>query len=219
MIKNTVQFIRYMLYVAELVMLSAAFFGVYYGAQNFHALYKFDFLPGAEIVQQPWPVEAYIRAYWLVMAIWAILLWLRDDYGRRRVQSYHHVFISHLLNGCIFFCFASSAAFTFILQKSLKEGFGLTITEALWKGKPVIAGAVGGIPLQITHRHSGILTHSIEGAAYWIKRLLQDPAGAKRLGENGREHVRQNFILTRQLRDYLLLALSMQYPGQDVVHF
>ena len=107
---------------------------------------------------------------------------------------------------------------TVILQKSLKEGFGLTITEALWKGKPVIAGAVGGIPLQITHKYSGILTHSVEGAAYWLKQLLQEPSFAKKLGENGREHVRQNFLLTRHIRDYLLLFLSLYYPGKDVVN-
>lgn len=111
---------------------------------------------------------------------------------------------------------AIQRASTIILQKSLKEGFGLTITEALWKGKPVIAGAVGGIPLQITHKFSGILTHSVEGTAYWLKQLLHEPAFAKRLGENGKEHVRQNFLLTRQLRDYLLLFLSLFNPG-DIV--
>ncbi|MGH7197510.1 MAG: glycosyltransferase [Candidatus Omnitrophota bacterium] len=106
---------------------------------------------------------------------------------------------------------------TIILQKSIREGFGLTITEALWKGKPVIAGAVGGIPLQITHKYSGVLTHSIEGTAYWLKQLLQDPLYAKKLGENGREHVRQNFLLTRHIRDYLLLFLSLYSPGKDVI--
>ena len=105
---------------------------------------------------------------------------------------------------------------TVILQKSLKEGFGLTITEALWKGKPVIAGAVGGIPLQITHKYSGILTHSVEGAAYWLKQLLQEPAFGKKLGENGREHVRQNFLLTRHLREYMLLFLSLSHKGDSV---
>lgn len=105
-----------------------------------------------------------------------------------------------------------------ILQKSLKEGFGLTVSEALWKGKPVIAGAVGGIPLQITHKYSGILTHSIEGAAYWLKQLLQSSDFAQRLGQNGREHVRENFLLTRHLRDYMLLCLSLEHLNQDVVH-
>ena len=111
---------------------------------------------------------------------------------------------------------AIQRASTIILQKSLKEGFGLTITEALWKGKPVIASAVGGIPLQITHKYSGILTHSIDGTAYWLKQLLHDPASAKHLGENGREHVRQNFLLTRHLRDYLLLFLSLFHNGEAV---
>lgn len=106
---------------------------------------------------------------------------------------------------------------TVIIQKSLKEGFGLTITEALWKAKPVIASAVGGIPLQVAHKYSGILTHSIEGTVYWLKQLLQEPSFAKKLGENGREHVRQNFLLTRHLRDYLLLFLSLYYE-RDVVN-
>lgn len=102
-----------------------------------------------------------------------------------------------------------------IVQKSLKEGFGLTITEALWKGKPVIASAVGGIPLQIAHEQSGILTRSIEEASYWMKRLLEEPNLARKLGENGREHVRQNFLLTRHIRDYLLLFVSLYQSGKE----
>ena len=104
-----------------------------------------------------------------------------------------------------------------VVQKSLKEGFGLTVAEALWKGKPVVASAVGGINLQITHRYSGLLCHSIEGAAHDIKQLLQNPDYAKKLGENGREHVRQNFLLTRHLRDYMLLFLSLFHEG-DIIH-
>ncbi|MFH1378974.1 MAG: glycosyltransferase [bacterium] len=107
---------------------------------------------------------------------------------------------------------------TIILQKSIREGFGLTVSEALWKAKPVIASAAGGIPLQIIHKYSGILTHSVEGTAYWIKQLLQTPEFAKKLGENGREHVRQNFLLTRHLRDYLLLYLSL-YHQDDITYF
>jgi len=102
-----------------------------------------------------------------------------------------------------------------ILQKSLKEGFGLTIAEALWKGKPVVASAVGGIPLQITHRYSGMLCHSIEGAAFAIKQLLQAPEYARKLGENGREHVRNNLLLTRHLKEYLLMFLCMEH-GKDL---
>ncbi len=106
---------------------------------------------------------------------------------------------------------------TVVLQKSLREGFGLTVAEALWKRKPVIASAVGGIPLQIKHKYSGVLTHSIEGTAYWIKQIINEPAFARELGKNGREHIRQNFLITRHLRDYLLLALSL-YHDKDIVY-
>ena len=112
---------------------------------------------------------------------------------------------------------ALQRASTIVLQKSLREGFGLTVSEALWKAKPVIASAVGGIPQQIAHKYSGILTHSIDGTAYWIKQLLQEPEFARKLGENGREHVRSNFLITRHIRDYLLLFLSLFTRG-DVVY-
>ena len=106
---------------------------------------------------------------------------------------------------------------TVVLQKSLKEGFGLTVSEALWKGKPTIAGAVGGIPLQITHKYSGILTHSIDGTAYWIKQLVNEPEFARKLGTNGREHIKNNFLITRHIKDYLLLFISLFHQG-DVVY-
>jgi trehalose synthase len=105
-----------------------------------------------------------------------------------------------------------------VMQKSLKEGFGLTVAEALWKGKPVVASAVGGIPLQIAHKHSGLLCYSVEGAAFAVKQLLNAPDYAKKLGQNGREHIRNNFLLTRHLRDYLLLFLSL-YHTENVVFF
>ncbi|MFH1201516.1 MAG: glycosyltransferase [Candidatus Omnitrophota bacterium] len=104
-----------------------------------------------------------------------------------------------------------------IVQKSLKEGFGLTVAEALWKAKPVVASNVGGIPLQIKHKYSGLLCHSIEGVSFAIKQLLSSPAYAKKLGENGREHIKNNFLITRHLRDYMLLFLSLYYPD-DIVH-
>ena len=96
-----------------------------------------------------------------------------------------------------------------VLQKSLKEGFGLTVAEALWKGKPVIAGAVGGIPLQIKHQYSGILSYSVEGTAFYLKQLLTEPDYAKSLGVNGRSHIKDNFLITRHLRDYLMLFISL----------
>jgi trehalose synthase len=106
---------------------------------------------------------------------------------------------------------------TVIVQKSIREGFGLTVTEALWKAKPVVASSVGGIPLQIKHRYSGLLCHSVEGAAHLIRQLLNSPNYAKRLGENGKEHIRQSFLLTRHLRDYMLLFLTM-YHDEDIIY-
>ena len=112
---------------------------------------------------------------------------------------------------------ALQRASTVILQKSLKEGFGLTVAEALWKAKPVIASAVGGIPLQITHKYSGILTYSIDGTAYYLKQLLNEPEYARKLGENGRNNIKNNFLITRHIRDYLLLFLSLDYD-EDIVY-
>jgi len=107
---------------------------------------------------------------------------------------------------------------TVIIQKSIKEGFGLTVAEALWKAKPVVASAVGGIPLQITHKYSGLLCHTTQGAAFAVKQLLNAPEYAKKLGENGREHIRNNFLLTRHLRDYMLMFLSL-YHTESVINF
>ena len=112
---------------------------------------------------------------------------------------------------------ALQSASTVIIQKSIKEGFGLTVTEALWKAKPVVASNVGGIPLQIKHKYSGLLCHSIDGAAFAIKQLLNSPEYAQKLGENGKEHIRNNFLITRHLRDYILLFLSL-YHNEDIVH-
>lgn len=112
---------------------------------------------------------------------------------------------------------ALQRASTVIIQKSLKEGFGLTVAEALWKGKPVVASAVGGIPLQIKHKYSGLLCRSVEGATFALKQLLNSTAYAKKLGENGKEHIKNNFLITRHLKDYMLLFLSL-YHDQDVIY-
>lgn len=87
----------------------------------------------------------------------------------------------------------------------LKEGFGLTVTEALWKGKPTIAGAVGAIPNQVIHGLTGALVHSVEGCAYQIRYLLTHPEFAAQLGRNGNEHVKENFLMTTNVRRWLLL--------------
>jgi len=112
---------------------------------------------------------------------------------------------------------ALQRASTIIIQKSIKEGFGLTVAEALWKAKPVVASSVGGITLQIKHKHSGLLCHTIDGAAFALKQLLNSPEYAKKLGENGKEHVRNNFLITRHLKDYMLLFLALYHP-EDIVY-
>jgi trehalose synthase len=112
---------------------------------------------------------------------------------------------------------ALQRAATVILQKSLKEGFGLTVSEAMWKGKPVIGGAVGGIPLQIIHGVTGFLVHSVEGAAFRIRQLLNNPEMSKRMGEKGREFVRKNFLITRQIRDYLLIWYFLENKGRSIM--
>ena len=106
---------------------------------------------------------------------------------------------------------------TVVLQKSIKEGFGLTVSEALWKRKPVIGGAVGGIKLQIINGVTGFLVHSPEGAAKRLAQLLSDPEYGRRLGENGHLHVKQNFLITRHVKDYMLVMLALDYPDEDIV--
>ncbi len=104
---------------------------------------------------------------------------------------------------------ALQRASTIVIQKSLREGFGLTVSEALWKKKPVVASAVGGIPVQIIHKHTGLLVHSVEGTAYQIRFLLSHPEIAARLGEHGHEHVKENFLITQKLKRYLALFLAL----------
>ncbi|MBI4464027.1 MAG: glycosyltransferase, partial [Acidobacteria bacterium] len=104
---------------------------------------------------------------------------------------------------------ALQRASTIVIQKSLREGFGLTVSEALLKKKPVVASAVGGIPFQVIHKVTGMLVHSIEGAAYQIRFLLSHPDFARQLGENGYEHVKENFLLTHNVKRYLVLFLML----------
>lgn len=108
---------------------------------------------------------------------------------------------------------ALQRASTIVIQKSLREGFGLTVSEALWKRKPVVASAVGGIPTQVIHKHTGLLCHSVEGAAYQIRFLLSHPEIATRLGEQGHQHVKENFLITQNLKSYLTLFLALTKNG------
>jgi trehalose synthase len=96
-----------------------------------------------------------------------------------------------------------------VLQKSTREGFGLTVAEAMWKGKPVVGGATGGIMVQIEDGVTGYTVDSIEGAAARAVRLLDRPDLARAMGAAGRERVRRRFLITRQLADYLALLLDV----------
>ncbi|HEY68470.1 MAG TPA: glycosyltransferase, partial [Thermoflexia bacterium] len=92
-----------------------------------------------------------------------------------------------------------------VVQKSTREGFGLVVTEALWKGKPVVGGNAGGIPLQVIDGQTGFLVDSVEECGEKTLYLLQHPEEAARMGVAAREHVRRNFLITRHLVDYLRL--------------
>jgi len=97
-----------------------------------------------------------------------------------------------------------------VLQKSLKEGFALTVTEALWKARPVIGGNTGGIPLQVIDGVNGFLVNSIEQCVERVRFLLKNPRKAEDMGKAGKEHVRRNFIITRHVRDHLLMYLTLE---------
>jgi len=97
-----------------------------------------------------------------------------------------------------------------IIQKSTREGFGLVVTEALWKGKPVVGGNVGGIPLQVLDGETGFLVDTVEECGEKALYLLQHPEESARMGKKGREHVRQNFLIPRHLADYLRLFHKLE---------
>lgn len=102
---------------------------------------------------------------------------------------------------------ALQRAATIVFQKSTREGFGLTVAEAMWKGKPVIGGFAGGITVQIVYGTTGYTVNSVEGAAFRARYLLNNPELARRMGENGREYVRRNFLITRHLTDLVTLLI------------
>jgi len=104
---------------------------------------------------------------------------------------------------------ASQLLATIVLQKSLREGFGLVVAEALWKGIPVIGGNVGGIVVQIEDGVSGFLVSSVEETAKRAVQLLKDAGMRRRMADAGRERVRDRFLITRDLRDQLQLVASL----------
>lgn len=104
---------------------------------------------------------------------------------------------------------ALQRAATLVLQKSVREGFGLGAAEAMWKGKPVVGGFAGGLAQQIIPDVTGYAVRSVEGAAFRIRHLLNNPELIARMGAAGREHVRRTFLLTRHLTDYLALLIHL----------
>lgn len=105
---------------------------------------------------------------------------------------------------------ALQRASTIVVQKSLQEGFGLTVAEAMWKKKPVIGGNAGGIRLQVHNNHTGFLVNTPEGTALRILELIRRPERIKTMGETARIFIKDNFLLTRQLREYLTLILGLR---------
>lgn len=102
-----------------------------------------------------------------------------------------------------------------VIQKSIREGFGLTVTEGLWKGKPVIGGDTGGIRLQVVNHLTGFLVHTPEGAAHRIRYLLDNRELMRKMGQTAREFARENLLLTRHLREYLTLLLAVRRGGGE----
>jgi trehalose synthase len=97
-----------------------------------------------------------------------------------------------------------------VIQKSIREGFGLTVSEALWKSRPVVGGRAGGIALQLRDGFDGYLVGTVDECAARTIDLLADPVGADAMGAQGKEHVRDNFLSTRELEDWLLLLTELR---------
>lgn len=136
--------------------------------------------------------------------------WYYLDKTSRHAGKDEDIHILHNFHGVDAYqvgCFQTAS--DVVVQKSTREGFGLVVTEALWKGKAVVGGKVGGIPLQVIDGETGYLVDSVETCAERMLALLKNPDLNKRMGEAGREHVRKNFLITRQLRDYLQLFQAL----------
>ena len=137
--------------------------------------------------------------------------WYFLDKTSRHAGKDDDIYILHNFHGVGGYevgCFQTAS--DVVIQKSTREGFGLVVTEGLWKGKPVIGGNVGGIPLQVIDGETGFLVDTIEACAEKTLYLLQHSDEAQSMGEAAREHVRENFLITRHLRDYLGLFNKMK---------
>src|SRR3989475_6288452 len=132
---------------------------------------------------------------------------------RERAETVKDVTVLELPPGSDLEINALQRASTVVMQKSLREGFAVTVSEALWKRRAVVASAVGGIPLQILDERTGLLVRSIEGTAFQVVRLLDNPELRRELGAEGRTHVRDNFLHTREVRDYLAVFARVVGKG------
>jgi len=103
-----------------------------------------------------------------------------------------------------------------VLQKSIKEGFGLTVTEAMWKGKPVIGGDTGGIRIQVFNHHTGFLVNTPEGAALRIRYLFHNRPLIAQMGQRAKEFVRDNYLVTRHLREYLTMMVGISSKEERI---
>lgn len=112
---------------------------------------------------------------------------------------------------------ALQRAASVIIQNSKREGFGLTVTEAMWKAKPVVGNDIGGIRHQIIHGTSGFLIHSVEGLAYRIRQLFGNPGMALRFGQQAREYVRNILLVPHHVRRWLLLMHSLRAGEEDII--
>jgi len=104
-----------------------------------------------------------------------------------------------------------------VIQNSSKEGFGLVVTEAMWKGKPVVGGAAGGITIQIINHQTGFLIYSTEGAAFRIRYLLNRKHVSEKMGKLAKEYVLNNFLITRHLRDYLSIMIALENENKYII--
>lgn len=132
------------------------------------------------------------------------------DMAREEQAGRHHVRLLADVDDFVVNAFQRVARV--VVQKSRREGFGLTASEAMWKGRPVVASRVGGLRLQVRDGRDGFLVDGSEGAGELAPRLIElldDPAAADAMGASGRDHVRERFLLTRELEDYLALLTDL----------
>jgi trehalose synthase len=136
--------------------------------------------------------------------------WYYLDRTSRHAGEDDDIYILHNFHGVGAYevgCFQTAS--DVVIQKSTREGFGLVVSEALWKGKPVVGGNVGGIPLQVIDGETGYLVDSVKSCAEKTHYLLEHPQAAQAMGTAGREHVRKNFLITRHLMDYIELFIKL----------